>query len=137
MAESASKPQAMIWLVMKSEVLAAIWRLRCRLIEDEEAANGAESETEPEGAAAHAHTGAEVLRAWQVAMRARVMEERVRPTAGLSMADWLANRALAEDVAERGLVRFAPELGGVERRILEGEDPDAPDYLYAGLPIQF
>ena len=70
-------------------------------------------------------------------MRARVMEERVRPTAGLSMADWLANRALAEDVAERGLVRFAPELGGVERRILEGEDPDAPDYLYAGLPIQF
>ena len=134
-----SKQVAMIWLVIKSEVVAAIWRLRNRLMlaSREQADEGSVSGSDAGvgGVAVLAHSGEDVLREWQVALRARVMEERFRPTPGLQMTDWLANAALAEEDIQSASVLFSELLGWVRRRILESEDRDAPDHLYVGLSL--
>ncbi len=72
----------------------------------------------------------------QAILRHRVMEERYLPSDGLVFEDWMARGALGkEDGALGGAITFSPLMGGVSRWIAEREDPNAPDYLCAGLPV--
>jgi len=126
-ARPASRQDALIWLVLKAELLSCIWRMRCRLI----LGDGA-----PAAVAVVPHSGAEVVRMLQAILRHRVMEERYLSSDGLVFEDWMARGALGkEDGALGGAITFSPLMGGVSRWIAEREDPNAPDYLCAGLPV--
>ena len=127
-AEAASKQEALIWLVLKAELLSCIWHLRCRLIQRQPQGPGV--------APAVPHSGAEVVLGVQVALRQRVLEERYKPTDGLVFEDWMARGALGRvNGALGGAITFSDLLGGVSRRLVEREDPNAPDHLFAGLPV--
>ena len=124
----ASRKESLIWLVLKAELLSCIWRLRCRLIQDG-VGPGPVAVVVP-------HSGAEIVGLVRSALRHRVMEERYLPSDGLVFEDWMARGAFGKvDGALGGAISFSPLLGGVSRWMVEREDPNAPDHLFAGLPV--
>ena len=122
----ASESQALIWLVLKAELLSCVWRMRCKLIH-----------VGPGPApAAVVHTGVQVVQLLQAVLRARVLEERCLATDGLKFEDWVERGALGRvDGGLGGAISFSPLMGAVSRWLTELEDPLAPDHLFAGLPV--